>query len=315
MPAAPHRYHAFGTTLDSDVAFPELRAAAARDPSGWALHVVDGAPPPLDGVPCGSEALPDGVTVRLTTADDTLRVAYDDTGTFDVCPSRRDVRWYRREGVSLEAMRTDVLSRVLAVAQHAEGRFCLHASASRVGTRAIGLFAPKGTGKSTLAVALARAGAPLLADDALALDAGDPVVARPGVPTVRLWDDSLRTLRLAPSHPAPDGGKHLLCALDDALVEMAPAPLDALYLLQRAPADARAAAERHRIAVSHAAVLLTGHAKLGGLARGALAPEMLARAAAVARRVPVFALFVARDLARLDEAARTLVAWHRGEDT
>jgi hypothetical protein len=56
-----------------------------------------------------------------------------------------------------------------------EGKLALHGAAVAVGERAVVLLGRSGQGKSTLAAALCRAGASLLADDAVALDPGpDP---------------------------------------------------------------------------------------------------------------------------------------------
>jgi hypothetical protein len=315
--AHPHAYHVFGMTLVSDLAFPELQAAGASPDASWRLRVAAGEAPARALVPCGAEGLPGDLTVRLGVDGTCHRIAYDDTGIFDVDAGDRSITWYARPGVAEEAVRIDVLSRVLAVALHADGHFCLHASAARVDEGAIGFLAPKGTGKSTLAVALARAGAPLLADDALAIHTGVTALVAPGVRSVRLWDDSLRRLALA-GHDAPapiadaPPRKHLLCALDDRLVAERPARLDALYVLRPAAADAVEPAWRARVSPVHAAVLMAAQAKLGALAGGALAGSVLAHATALARAVPVYVLHVARDLDRLDDAVQTILGWHGG---
>ena len=314
----PIAYQVFGMTLLSDIAFPELRPAVADAAGAWRFVVTDATEPRLALARCGEERLPGDVAVRLGVEGTRHRIAYDDTGTFDVDAEQRRITWYARPHVREDAVRIDVLSRVLAVALHAQGHFCLHASAVQVDGRAIGFLAPKGTGKSTLAVALARAGAPLIADDALAVRAGAPAHVLPGVRSVRLWNDSLRRLSLVAGGDAVATGaieqqvqKHLLCALDERLLADAPAPLDALYLLRPAPPTAASAA-RVRVAPMHAAVLLAAQAKLGALAGGAIAGTVLSHAAAVAREVPVYALSIARDLARLDEAAHSIITWHGG---
>ena len=60
-----------------------------------------------------------------------------------------------------------VLAHVLSI----EGRLVLHASAVQVGDVALAIVGPSGTGKSTLAALLCAAGAQLVADDALRVDA------------------------------------------------------------------------------------------------------------------------------------------------
>jgi hypothetical protein len=76
-----------------------------------------------------------------------------------------------------------VLAHVLA----AEGLLVLHASAVQVGDRALAIAGPSGVGKSTLAALLCAAGARLVADDALRVDATDSgSVCFPGSRRLRL---------------------------------------------------------------------------------------------------------------------------------
>jgi hypothetical protein len=76
---------------------------------------------------------------------------------------------------------------VLAHALAAEGLLALHASAVEVGGRALAIVGPSGAGKSTLAALLCAAGARLVADDVLRVDATDSgAVCYPGSRGLRL---------------------------------------------------------------------------------------------------------------------------------
>ena len=85
-----------------------------------------------------------------------------------------------------------LLPRVLA---H-RGETVLHASAVRIGTRAVGFMGKSGSGKSTLAAALAAENCALLSDDGLILElATSAVLALPTYTSLRLWSDSWHYLQ------------------------------------------------------------------------------------------------------------------------
>jgi hypothetical protein len=75
-------------------------------------------------------------------------------------------------GVSADHVRRVYARAVLPLVLHAQGRELLHASAVAGARGVIAFAADSGTGKSTLAGALAKRGHSLWADDAVAFDAG-----------------------------------------------------------------------------------------------------------------------------------------------
>lgn len=310
-----NRYQVYGQCLESDLAFPELAPTAG--PAHWALTTVAGAAaPPADALWLGDDSVQGDVRVRLHQAEATFWLDFDDTGAFEVSVDGRALRWHRPgAGPELDELaRIDVLGRVLALALHAEGRLCLHGSGVCTGGAALGFLAPKFHGKSTLALALVRAGARLLTDDTLVVATGAVPHALPGVHAMRLWGDSAaRLLDDGVGTALADGDKLCLRDLPAARRMQCSAPLAAVYLLTPTHAgDNRPAAVRTPLPPTAAALALVGHGKLSPLLGRAQATLALRRAVDVALSVPVYTLSVVRDFARLDEVVDQLLRWHGG---
>lgn len=241
-----------------------------------------------------------------------FRLLHNCTGEFDVLASGAVIHLVRAADASDEAIANDVIGRVLAIAMHAAGDLCLHASAVAIDDRVIAFMASKGTGKSTLATALLGAGAAFVTDDALRIrftDAGP--VAEPGVHALRLRDDSLAAVNdsgLA-SRRAFDG-KNAIDHVPKARCAAGPLPIDALYLVRPVPAEAAEDVTRVRQDDFAAVMSLVAHGKLGTLLGGDEGGKQFSRIAAVAAQVPVYVVNVVRDLDRVGSVASQIVEWH-----
>ncbi len=307
----PFQYRAFGGTLQSDLAFPELPATPLSPPD-WVLRVAPGDQiPELDDVRrVGFDALDGDATITLAKdVRGVSRLTYTDTGVFDISPDGRDITWYRRE-VLEELVRMDVLSRVFATCFHRQGQLSVHASAVEHRGGAIAIIAPKFHGKSTLALALCLGGARLVTDDTLVLSPGAPVMCRPGIQAVRLRGEA--ATHLAPSMDTERDwtirGDRVVTALGASSVVASPVPLRAMYLLSpEQPDPARPLVSRERLDVMTAGMSLVGNLKLGRLLERE--GTLLGPALAVADAVPAWTLHLQRDLSRLDEAVQAILAW------
>lgn len=301
-------YAIYGGRLSSELEFPELAPAAPGAPD-WSVR-VSAAPgdPPLDLL--GELPLEGGITARLQRTAAGFSLSFEDTGRFDIRADGGEIVWRPATNADESAARLDILGRGLAVALHCRGGFCLHASSVVIGGRAVAFLAQSGTGKSTLAYALVRAGAQLLADDALPLDPGPPVMAQPGAQHVRLNDDSARATEAPSEYVVGPRGKRELRGFEPGQVATGAAPLAALYLLAPVAADADAPIARERVTPWIATTALLAQGRLGPLLGGAEAAVALRRAGAVASAVPVYVLRVARDLDRLAAAAQGVWSWH-----
>jgi hypothetical protein len=308
-------YAAFGLTIASEIELGELTTAPNDSLPDWNVQVQSGAVPTIRLTPLGTDTVLDGVQVRGFAIDRGTRLAFDDTGTFDIVADSREIRWYPGSSANAAAVRADLLGRVLAAALHVDGRVALHASGISIDGRAIAVLGPKHAGKSTLAFSLVKRGARLLADDMLAVRLDDAGVAwaAPGVQRVRLWDDSARALGVATSRR--DGGKPSFDCLTAQDVESAEVTLDACYVLHGSDDELVDGAVRTRLSPVHAAMAFVRFSKLGALAGGREGEAALDRAARLARLVPVFDLAIRRDLATVADAAECVLAWHRREAT
>ena len=306
-------YQVFGGVLRSELEFPELDHATRGEPD-WTLTVTTSPAPEVPASdPLGEDKVDQGVMVRSYATPGGFRLVYEDTGVFDVTAGGREVRWYRPESADLEAGRLDVLGRVLALALHASGWLSLHGSAVAMAEGAVAFLAPKGNGKSTLAFALMRAGAALMTDDTVVIGSGSPAIVRPGVQSVRLFQDSAAWL----SAPAPIAGtsdvKATFGQLSDDARRLTRAPRAALYLLESVPAGTIAEPlERRRLEGPEAVFGLLGQTKIGALLGGSQAPAVFASVVALAEGSAIYKLRVARDYEHLGTVVERIMGWHGG---
>jgi hypothetical protein len=307
------RYAVFGGVLRTELEFPDLMAAPARNPD-WNLRIAEGpAPARTEAEELGRQNVGD-TEIRLSRSPGGVWLSFPPFGEGFVANDGRELVWYTGEDTRPEFLRAIVLGPLLGLALHAAGTLCLHGSGVVVDGEAIGLLAPKFHGKSTLASALVNAGASLVTDDTIAVDTATPdtvPIVRPGVPSLRLWADSTEeVLTTLPGRMIP-GEKNTFVDLPRSLLASHPLPLGALYLLYPAHPGRAEAATRARLDPPAAAVALACHTKLVAPLVGlAMAGQQLRWAAAVARSVPVYTLQVVRDFGRLSDAVQQILRWH-----
>lgn len=309
-------YRIFGKTVQSAVAFSELLPVAPMAPDVRVLQRQAGAPPPLAGSHVlGREPVHDGVEVSLFSAPGTLRLVFDDTGTFDITEGGTRIEWTSRPDADLDAVRKDLLGRVIAAALHQEGILGFHGSAVAFGGTALAFLAPKGYGKSTLAAALVGAGGHFLADDLVATQ-GDETgwTALPGIPALHLRLDAadhLRHIPLIATTPDTPASQGKLALRPGAPPEGdAPRTLGAVYLLTPCAARPGDPVSRHQIPPARATVALLSQVKLGVLLGTEGQAELLPQVAKLAQAVPVYWLTIPRDLACVGDVAAVIAGWH-----
>lgn len=304
------RYRVCGSVLESAIPFPDLPAAdAAEGPARWRIEQTDALAEMVDASCLGAERLYDDVHARLYAHRDGWRIVVDDTGAFELGKDRVVLAQPREEAWE-DFVRAHLLGRVLATLQYREGWLPLHGSAVAAAEGTIAFLGPKGVGKTSLAAALMRAGAPLVTDDTFPVEPSAPPQAWPGVRTLRLRDDARERLSIGEEGERTREGK---LAVRIAAAGDAPRPLAALFLLAPSADTARAeAALRTPYSPVLAAAAVTAHVKCGAMLGSAAAGELLSRVARIVHHVPVHQLSITRDLARLPEAATTVLGWYGG---
>ncbi|HEX5417402.1 MAG TPA: hypothetical protein VFZ25_17190 [Chloroflexota bacterium] len=296
-----YRYAAYGMSLNSQLALPELPPASSRDDDVTIrLGRID---------PWWSSA--EGASEHLWAAPDEARLAWDQVGAFLV-QHGREIIVDPLPGADERLVRLPLLGAVLATLLIQRGQFVLHASAVAIGRSAVIFLGGKGWGKSTLAATFCARGHRLLADDvvALELDEGEVPLVLPGFPQLKLWPDAA-TAALGDDPAAlpvlvPGYEKRARAATEEFFSEAL--PVRGIYLLAHGPSPVVRA-----LNPGEGVVQLIGHsyaARFGDQwLRGAEAARHFRACARILRTVPARALERPRDLALLP-AAVDLVIQH-----
>ena len=307
-------YSVFGGYFSSEVTFPELREVPATAPT-WTLRIV-GVLPEVSELTLLGVHQASVRTVSTYKWPGGFRIVYsDENGTYDISRDGSRITWLPGSGADVELARMAILGRVLPTALHAAGTLCLHGSAVTFADGGITFLAPKLHGKSTLALALATAGARLLTDDTLPVEPGSPVMVGPGVHSVRLWRDSAErfldeTVPSISSNRVP-AWKHIFNELPGDRVALDRVPLLAVYLLRPVGSlPDGAAVRRTPVAPVRAAMSIVTQLKVGAVLGGSESAVSFDRAVRVASSVPVYTLNVVRDFDRMPEVVGQIMEWH-----
>lgn len=201
-------YRAYGLTISSEVALPELQPAVPTAPDiVIAVAPVDFTRPATEG----------GTAFRFEPTRQHL--SWQAVGTFLISDaSRIDVD--PAPGIDDPLLAFPLLGPVLALTLHQRRLLVLHASAVAVGGQSVIFMGDKGAGKSTTAGAMIRAGHLLLTDDVVALDLSDPSrpMILPGFPQLKLAADAADAIRIGQAevrpqvHPQIEKAQHRLQA-------------------------------------------------------------------------------------------------------
>jgi len=305
-------YSVFGSCLESSEQFPELRPYPGGTPR-WTFTTTPELEPASGLIELGAEHIYGDVHARLFRHAKGHRIVVDDTGVFDLSADCRTIRWQEKSDAWADFVRAHLLGRVLATSMYLQGHLPLHGSAVAFGTDVVAYLAPKGFGKSSLALALTAHGGRLVTDDTLAVELTTPPLAWPGVHAVRVKTDSIAASGQTHVGVVTREGKTLITDLPDTALMQSPAPLRAIYLLEPVLAEGTDGIPTRRLLPQTLGALsIVAHVKVAGMLGAAAAPVLLDRSVTLARTVPVYRLSTPRDLESLTSIAAEVAAWHTG---
>lgn len=228
---------AFGLDLASEISLPFLAGAEAR-PTGRPLRISCGEEPPA--WPEGAQLISDErgldgeVIFQIEAGEAGYRFEGPAYGTSVLAGDGTEVRGAPGEE-GLEGWQRLLVAQVLPFAAALQGLEVLHAGAVVVDGVGVALSGPSGSGKTSLALALERRGAELLADDVLALErSGEELLAHPGAPIAGI--DLAEAERLGAQGKGERAGVLAVNAREQvarAALAAGPVPLGALFLLDR----------------------------------------------------------------------------------
>lgn len=242
-------------------------------------------------------------------------LSFPELADFFVLQNGREVTccWPYAHG-SIETICHLALDQVLPCVANLLGLLALHATAVVTMHGLCGFVGTAGTGKSTLAGSFAMAGYPTFCDDCLVVvESGSGLLAEPGYPGVRLWEDSARSLLgdRAADHPAVGHYTNKLGVgrLGEAKAfSRRPTPLIAIYIVTRDTSPKMEAPKIDELSARESfAQLLRSTYRLDTTDPAMLSREFRALHSLIGR-VPVRRLVIPSDFDRLPAAREIILA-------
>ncbi len=296
---AVHFYRVAGLGVASEIALPGAIAAAPPALSQPDIVVRAGAVP--ETLP---QANAQGPTWQI--AGDRFLFRIPDVARF-LLTGGGEIVFEGAAGVEAADIAIFLAGTVLGILLHQRGQVVLHASAVRVNGKAVLFCGASGTGKSTLAAALAQRGLPLVTDDfcAVAADGAGAVMVQPDGRSLKLWAQAIQKLDLAERRGAPVRNRLEKFFVEPAAVFSEPLPLAAVYALREARPPHKPGIERPNVV--DAALILRRNAYRPQLVnRMGQKADYFRAATAIANSAGIFHLTRALNFERMPEVVAQL---------
>jgi hypothetical protein len=300
-----HTYQAFGLSIHSALAFPELTATTSR--------VADVS------IRFGKIDYPRPASNHARSychASETAALcSWDEIGDFWIHGGAEIV--IDESSISPKAnedrLRLLILGPVFAILLYQRGFLVLHASAIACDGSAIAFVGAKGQGKSTIAASLYARGHCLLADDVVVLggsredECDEPLTVLPSFPQFKLWPDAVASILGDDPQSLPpimSGYDKRARRIGDGF-SLTPVPVRQLYVLDWGSAPAI-----KQLSAREALVGMMGHSYIARFGReflhGNETIRHLRQCTRLVQSVPIHALEHPRSLTAVSEVARLI---------
>jgi len=218
-----HSYCVAGLSVESDIAFPgaipDRAQIGAADVTVRQMAVPEALDHPEESGPTWS------------IQDDRFLLRIPDIARF-LLTGGREIGFEAENGTEPEDIAAFLTGTVFGILLHQRRNIVLHASAVRVGDKAIILCGASGAGKSTLAAALVKRGYPLVTDDFCAVDVSGMPAVQPDCRQLKLWAQAIEKLDLNAQRMGPVRNRLEKYYVEPTQTFETPLPLGAVYALR-----------------------------------------------------------------------------------
>jgi hypothetical protein len=294
-------YRLYGVTAASDLALPELPPAGGAA----ALTIRHGGICDAAGTWFDIWPHSDGrswVRARRTPAG--YQVRHGDRAAFEIERAAR-VIVYDAPDCEPALLRHFLIDQVVPLMLSLDA-LVLHASSVITGGGTAVFVGPGGAGKSTLALALARAGCAMVSDDGLLLrQETDRVLGTPAYAGVRLWEDSAAALGADAGSSVAGASANKNCYRETPAFASDAPPLAGIHVVDPRPSPG---VTFDRLSGADAVIEIVRQTYRLALDDGAALARQLDDIVALTRRVPVWRLSFPRALADLAPLAASIAA-------
>lgn len=310
MMGPPYFYSLYGITLESRIPFPELEPIRPpRHANGKKVFFRTQSFP-------FSSSLKKGVSFQTLTywihpRKEMAVVGSPLVGHFRISFDQRTVDWKMSRRGSPELARFVLRGKVFGLLlSHFSSFIVLHGNVVVLKNRAVCFCGPIGQGKSTLSAGFLNQGGSLLSDDLAAIQKKNrSFVVQPGVPEIRLWPSSIRSLNHLEMeaellYPETKKKRFVLSRKNDWRSFEKPASLHAVYILSRRK---RGKVEIEDIPRREAVMELLRHLYVPVLQKPKILGQLLEMAGGLAETIPIRRLIFPSGFKYLPEIKRTVL--------